>query len=293
LWGEIEPEHPGDIAVDPFGDLYVADFTGTRTTTGFVVSEYSSWGRTLLRTIPLQTGNQIVFGMETDGSGNLYVLMEGPPPDVVLVFAPGTSTTPSETLSNVGYPLGITVAANGTLYVPTENGATEQVDVAVYPPGTTTASYTIAVPYFQSRIAVDTQGNLYATTRNGALVYAPGSTTPMETISDGTEVTWNIILDSSNNLYFGNLDGSVSVVPAGSTSPTYSIPAPASGGPLVYMVADPFGNLCTVASSSGTNVLNYYQAGTGTLIGSRSLNASQIVFGHQAIKSNSLVHLGG
>src|SRR5579871_3708116 len=202
LWKKIKPQSPELLALDPSGDLFVLEYTGTTSTLSYAVGEYSSWGRALLRTIPVSGANQLVSGMATDGSGNLYVLVVSPDKGIsqaVQIYAPG-STTPSESIPVTNNPLAMTVASNGTVFLPALNGSTEHVDVAVYPAGSTTAAYTVDVPYFRSVTAADSAGNLYASTRNAVSVYPPGSTTPSTTISDGTKIPSSLMLDSKNNL---------------------------------------------------------------------------------------------
>jgi hypothetical protein len=142
-------------------------------------------------------------------------------------FAPGAKT-PSQIITNgLDFPWSIALDSTGNLYVSNRLGGSQYCgDVQVYAPNASSPSYEIpptdtACDWFQMLQGPD--GNMYAITdgyRNGGgvLVYAPGQTTPLRTITAGLEDPEQMAFDAAGNLYVENEIIGIAIYGPGQTS---------------------------------------------------------------------------
>jgi hypothetical protein len=161
-------------------------------------------------------------GMVVDASGNLFVVNNGASAgdDYVLKYAPPYTGSPTvlNTIwqSNIFYPVGIAVDAQGTVYV-SDCGqyCIETPSVFVYPEGSTSPVKAISSPGFNSLagLVADAPGNLYIANWNdqtyGVDVFRlkAGSTQPKALKLHGL-TTGNggngVALDPKGDLYVSN-----------------------------------------------------------------------------------------
>lgn len=120
-----------------------------------------------------------------------------------------------------GCPYGMAMNKKGTLYVADNCGGN---DVEEYSKGSTTLKTTITDGISNPLgLAIDAKGNLYVSNYPAAItVYAPGTTSPSQTIAGGGMIDpFGIALDKSGNLYIADFGASaVFELPAGGTSVT-------------------------------------------------------------------------
>jgi hypothetical protein len=133
--GQTSPERtitngisdPGTIAVDPQGNLYVANaYTGSQPSPNIAV--YAPGASSPTRTIT--DGITIAYAMTTDGTGNLYVLNScinrggcSNSQNNVAIYSPG-SDTPAHVVNGLDFPVTLAVDSSGNLYV-ANNGSAE------------------------------------------------------------------------------------------------------------------------------------------------------------------------
>jgi streptogramin lyase len=120
----------------------------------------------------------------------------------------------------VNNPVGVTVDAQGAVYVANQGGG----NVAIYPAGATTPSLTLSQGLSQPTCAaVDTNGDVYVTDRGSVqniVVYPQGQTIPSTIIT-------NVLIqnpvadffDSNRNLYFSDFVTGMNMIPSGSGQP--------------------------------------------------------------------------
>ena len=167
---------PAGLAVDPGGDLYVAN------TTSNTVTEYRRTGST-----PVATYSQGVLGpvaVAIDDAGTLYVANFDSFAQSVLEFAKG-STSPSTIISAPCgcYPIGLTVDSKANLFVAYDNFF-EQTVLYQYAQGST---YPVAVNLQLGTTRWETAGLLFDKRANllvgnatlpGIQVFPPGAEKP-------------------------------------------------------------------------------------------------------------------
>jgi sugar lactone lactonase YvrE len=178
---------PSALAFDSSGDLYVAncgDCGQGGPTTKYSVQVYAPDSSAVLRTI--SKGLSTPFSLAFDKSGDLFVGNSGS----VTEYDQEKKLKRTIT-SGVNSARAVAVDASNNLYV-ANNGLNT---VTVYSPKgklLRTISSGLAGP---QALAIDGSGNLYVANCNGCqtgnygpdsiTVYAPGSTTPSETITNG------------------------------------------------------------------------------------------------------------
>ncbi|MBV8344815.1 MAG: hypothetical protein JO190_07455 [Candidatus Eremiobacteraeota bacterium] len=162
-------------------------------------------------------------GLTFDPSGDLFVAncmtcVTGQSGTNNVVEIPPHNNTPSVTITNgITYPFDLAIDSSGTLYVSNLGCYSPSCEstVAEYPQGYTTGppSNAITVKY-PLGLALDSSQDLYVancvvcstgtTGSDQVLVYAPGGTTPIRTITTGVNEPVALAVDSSNNLYVAN-----------------------------------------------------------------------------------------
>lgn len=152
------------------------------------------------------------YQMDVDKAGNLFVVNDNflnNLQEYVAVYAPPYAAPPKK-LTGVLFPIGMTVDANGTVYVANCGGFCHQAPaIYVYQHGSTTPTSTITSPLFNTLegLAVDKNGNLYAASYNVAtqasdvFKIAAGTTTPKALGLEGLDRTYGIAIDPAGNLY--------------------------------------------------------------------------------------------
>ncbi|MBV8490686.1 MAG: hypothetical protein JO199_09170 [Candidatus Eremiobacteraeota bacterium] len=214
-----------DVAVDGLGNAYCEDFGK------FDVTEYApNGGSTPSRTFGNAQGITGAQWVAVDSLNDLYIAdyYAG-----VLVYGPGSSTTPLRTLSNGVVNPRMAVVAGQNLYV--ANNAPNQT-IPRFPVGSTTPSLTFGTGSGlagASNLAVDDKGDLYASIDNigagNALEYTPVShASPSRTFAlTGGGNPVGLATDSLGNLYVANGINYIDVfAPGTSTTPHYSIGCP-------------------------------------------------------------------
>jgi hypothetical protein len=161
-----------------------------------------------------------------------------------------------------GCPYGLAANKKGTVYVANNCGGN---DVEEYPKGSTTVKTTItdgiSNPLGE---AIDAKGNLYVSNYPAAItVYAPGATSPSETITGGGLTDpFGLALDKSGNLYIADFGANaVFEVKAGSTTVT-NLGLTGLGEPIGLAYDATTGYLWE--TGGGDNVINVYNLSTGT-----------------------------
>lgn len=216
-------------------------------------------------------------GAVFDGLGDLFVAncqscWSGSPGTNNIVEYQSGSTSPSVTItvSSNSEPYDLAVDSSNNLYL-SSLGFSTPSQVTEYPEGYTSGapSRTISVDE-PTGIATDSSGNLYvancetcnpapgdfdSTGKDQILVYAPGSTTPMRTITAGLDEPVALAIDSAGTLYVANCACGTN----GSSTGSNTVTEYANGGTtLTNTIAGldiPFA--ITVDSSNNLYVANY------------------------------------
>ena len=207
--------HPGTTS-----SLYVAN-SGNNT-----VTVYASVGHTLLRTIA--DGVDDPRALEFDGLGKLFVANHDTPgvdkrEGAVTVYQRATKKLVRTISKGIGKPVALAFDSAGNLYVADNRAVTE------YAPGKVVVLRRIHVR-LATALAFDNLGNLYVANEfhgGSVIVYGPGSTSPMRTITQEICAPQALAFDSPGNLYVANGgtgclnqpgNGSVTVYAPGSTT---------------------------------------------------------------------------
>lgn len=212
---------PDAFLVDSSGDLYIAD-----TVEDHVVM-YAPGATTPTRTYTegLFAPVAVVLGPD----GDLYVPSEA---GTITVFAAGsvnrkyTISAPSLSSGEQSYAID----SSGTFY------AAAGTTINVYDSGSRTVSRTITAPGPNTfgALAVDKMRNLYAANNgNGGpsvLVYAPGTSTPVSTITAGICNPAYLAIGPAGNLYVSNGCSDITEYLPGSTTVNRTYPVSHTNG---------------------------------------------------------------
>ena len=268
---------PWGIALDPAGNIYVANTAGGSNGLGsLTVYPAGSNANTAPNTTISgpSTGLNVPHGIAVGASGKVYVSNIGN--NSITVYPAGSNgdTMPVATIMgpNTGLdaPYGVAVDASENIYVVNCSDCANSPDfdsVTVYPAGsygnvTPTASITCVGGGFCGldfpvAVAVDARGEIYVANAgslsgvvgqlDSVTVYSAGSMGPLATISGdhtGLALPSGIALDANANIYVSNFIGwpdflgSVTVYPAGSKG---NVAAGATIGGLATQMEAPLG----------------------------------------------------
>jgi len=193
---------PYGMAKDSQGTLYQANNCGVSTVQEFPKGQTSP-------TVTITNGISNPLGLAVDSSNTLYVSNY---PAAITEYAFGT-TSPSKTITGSGLtdPFGLALDASGNLFV-ADFGASQVFEI---PAGSSTVTplnlQSLTEPL---GVAIDpTNGNLWVTDGQGKRVnvYAPGSTTPLQSIT-GYIFPYAISIDSAGEVVVSDLNGSAGKV---------------------------------------------------------------------------------
>jgi hypothetical protein len=237
-------------------------------------------GNTAAPNVTLTNGIVNPQSAAVDANGTLIVYDQNGGAGTFVEFAPGFTSSSSPTLSITPPYAGngaIAVDAAGSLYVAsdydTQLSTPSTGSVAIYPAGSGTASLTITNGVQGATgVAVDANGTVYVANQSGASVteYSAGSTTPSVTLTNGLSGLnpYGVAVDSSGTVYvsvsnYSTYRSSVIVYPAGSSSPSATIPV----GIFAFGIAvDAAGSIfvCNFGYPLGQpNTVNEYPKGSG------------------------------
>lgn len=224
----IAPWAQAAVAPQPDGQtdvLYVANTLYGQAP----VSVYGGPKLGLLRTIASHVSQPGYLAL--DSAGHLYVSNLGfDYPEAVNEFGQRGKTF-LRTISHLKRPGPITLDSAGDLYL------VRRREVDIYDKTDGRRVLHRIKLRFGSALTVDAAGNLYVAAGTNAIdVYAPGSTTPSRTITDGIFDPISLAVDSAGNLYVANVfggtedcgstpGGTVTVYAPGSESVLYTIGA--------------------------------------------------------------------
>jgi sugar lactone lactonase YvrE len=176
---------PDALAFDGSGNLYVSDYYPNRR-----IAVYPPGGRRPILSITDGVYDPEAIALD---AGNLYVAncgnrCGGPGRGSVSVFAPGTKTPLRVIRRGVENPNALAFDNSGRLYVanfPIDSSDAGSVSVYNTATGKFIRTITDGI-YDADSLAIDGSGNLYVASYYGAVtVYAPGASSPFETITDG------------------------------------------------------------------------------------------------------------
>ena len=246
--------NPSGIAVDPAGNLYVADVHLLGGSSNPVMLQVAPDGTqtTLASGFSQDTGP---YSVAVDPAGNVYVADGGVNSNrpVVKVTSGGTGS-PTAFGSGFSNPSGVAVDPAGNVYVAdTDNNRV----VRVAPGGTGTPAPIGSGFQVPNGVAVDPAGNVYvADTGNNRVVrVAPGGS--QATVTSGvtgvsTQGPTAVAVDPAGNVYVTDSIGNrvVRVAPGGSQATVTSGLSPyINGGPTAVAV-DSAGNLYALAEGN-------------------------------------------
>jgi streptogramin lyase len=180
---------PSGSFVDKQGDLFVANDAN------FTVTMYPAGSTTWTRRY---TGFAYPLNVAVDSKGSVFIVdFTG---EKVVQFPKGS--TRSKLTIPIGFPPhGVALDAHGNVYVSYNTGSHGGGPGSVneYAPGSKTGKNLNLPIGWAAGDATDGSGNLLVADQSNAAVYvfAPGSSTPSQTISQGLEDPVNIAFDSS------------------------------------------------------------------------------------------------
>ena len=257
----VEPTNKRSIAFDREGNLYVANY-------GDYVTVYAPKLPGAFLTIT--KGLNAPISLTIDSTGDLYVGNSGD--HSISVFAPHSATPAYTIAKKTGYPAALAVDDSRNLYVANEdsNAVTE------FAFGQTTPLRNIVTGDGPDDLLLDGSDNLYvanekASPQGSVTVFAPGSATPMRTITEGINDPLELCLDNAKNIYVLNRGGAaytaptVTVYAAGSTKLLRTIDL--TPKTLYYaMGLDSSANVYVAEDSGAQGAVRVYEAGGSTLL---------------------------
>jgi sugar lactone lactonase YvrE len=210
---------PTGLAVDPSGNVYVANSVGN------TITEYTTGGA--VNTFPLATG-ATAYGLVFDSFGDAYVLESGL--NSVVEYSGGMTGTPSTIITGLNTPTGIAIDGSGNLYI--ANSGNNSIAKYASTGGSAIFSTTDPAGYSVSGgIAVDASGNIYTADDNGGSyvdlfnsagvlqgVYRVGSNNQAIYIDGANNILLTSIGTGSGSVYGANF-GSTTVTETGFTRP--------------------------------------------------------------------------
>lgn len=177
---------PYSVAVGKDGTVYVNSIGELPSggTTGMVVV-YPPGGLAPKMTITLPEAAEYGMsagGIAMDPRGNVYVANFGDATvSQFFKITPGSSQATNLGLTGYGGD-AIAIDGAGNLYAGGFSGGYDGYFIAVYPPGATSPSRTIPLSFEAYGITATHNGTLYVVADNEVAEYAPGASTPINTI---------------------------------------------------------------------------------------------------------------
>jgi DNA-binding beta-propeller fold protein YncE len=189
--------NPTALAFDPAGNLYVVNQFSAQ------VTVYAPGRSQILRTIIPPGATSGVAGLAIDPAGNVFIGVQGNGGFVVEYAAGSTTIVNTIPLGNL-YPFFLAFDSVGNLYVASSYSAGRSL--AEYAAGSLQLIGTFPVSDFTA-LAFDAAGNRYVSdySTNSVLVFPPGSTTPLRTITDGVSEPQALAVDPEGDLMIGGL----------------------------------------------------------------------------------------
>lgn len=205
-------DFPIGIAVDPFGNIYVADGNNNRIrkiTTAGMISTVVGTGAALAASASGDGGPAVSASLNIpsdvaiDSAGNIYIADSGHN-EVRMVNTSGTITTLAGTGANgysgdggpatqavLNYPWGVTTDASGNVYVAdrVNSRVRKLASGVILPPPTLSAGQILNSASGASTIAPGSIISIYGTNFASASAAAPGA--PYPTVLGQTSVTFN------------------------------------------------------------------------------------------------------
>lgn len=170
-------ETPEGADVDGKGNLYVTN------TSANTVTEYPRGS--LKPSFTYSAGLTNPAGVAVDRHQNVYVTSLSPAS--IEVF-PQATNTPSEKITDIPYPIDVTIDAAGNAYVTSYTSGFSSGEVIEYAPGSTKGKDLGIVTEAPGGIALDAAGDIVTADQRlpGVLVFPPGQTSPSETFAQNT-----------------------------------------------------------------------------------------------------------
>ncbi len=274
---------PADVTVDALGNYYIADNVNgliekVSATTGQIVV-VAGGGTTVPSTTPMAATSASLgssgapLGVAVDGAGNLYIadavnrnidMVSAATGQIVVVAGCGNSsscitpptTTPEAATSAAIVPYGVTVDADGNIYIADSGESYGLVE------------------------KVNTTGQIVVVAGGGS---TPPTTTPVAATSAGLADPVGVAVDGVGNIYIANYSGSVDevntsgqivlVAGGGSTPPSTTTPVAATNaqlGPVLDVAVDGAGNLyigtVLLSGASPSGAVLKVDASTGEMV---------------------------
>jgi hypothetical protein len=223
---------------DSTGDLFVANcqscFTGQAGTDNVV--EYPRGATSPSVTIAVNSNSE-PFALAIDSANTLYLssLLLNGPPSAVTEYAQGYTSGPPTRSITVDEPTGIAIDPAGNLYV---------------------ANCEVCNPSY------------FHTGADQILVYAPGTTSPMRTITAGVNEPVALAVDSAGTLYVANCNCGINGAPGGSDTVTEyanggtTLTRTVSGLTTPFAIAVDTADSLYVANYGSNSVTKYLQGNT-------------------------------
>lgn len=223
--GSITLSNPSDVAVDPTGNIFIADTSNNQ-----IVEVSPSGTSSVLSITGLSPALSAPIGVAIDGSGDLLIADSGNS-RIVEVTPAGAGSAVSTSSVTLSSPKGVVVDRSGNIYIAdTGNNQIVQVTSAgaasvFFSSATLISSVALSGP---SGLTVDTSGNLYvADSGNNRLVEitAAASGSVVSTASLGTPLSnpTGVALDYLGNIFIADQGNNrVVIIPVGQSATPYT-----------------------------------------------------------------------
>jgi sugar lactone lactonase YvrE len=226
---------PYDLAVDPAGNMYIADPEQN------TIQMFPAGANGSMAPAPKFNGDTGIIaptGVALDTKGTIYAANDAissgsAGSDNVSIYPPGSNAnvSPVATITNISEPQAIAIGSDGTVFV-ADGGGTDRGSISVFFPASGGKGTIVSGIDDPSGLATDHDGNLYVINsgNQSITVYGPranGETPPIRIIS-GEKAKLNspvgIAVDAAGKIYVTN-NGSI-----GPGADSITVYAPASSG---------------------------------------------------------------